>query len=310
MSVGRSLKKVNSVLVSDPFLIFSASFLTLLTVKLMHRIVDAKGASHHDYAYGFSSDPLTQFACVFSALVHDVDHTGAPNNQLNKEGGMLAKRYSNKSVAEQNRYGPSKSHDVTACVQWSTAFSKRLTSIFTRQYRHCLESFVLSRVRCLTTSHHAHPIGTMSFPTVASEFCHGHGHYVSRTWGSVYNEVATKTQPHTVSNPFGQRFCRDKDLKNARNARWKRAFKTDVERALDDHDEPESIVRNRKATIVIEHLIQASDVAHTMQHWHIYRKWNERLFAEMLRAYLAGRAEKHPVEYWYQGEIGFFDVSK
>jgi hypothetical protein len=25
-----------------------------------------------------------------------------------------------------------------------------------------------------------------------------------------------------------------------------------------------------RATIVIEHIIQASDVSHTMQHWHIY----------------------------------------
>ncbi len=64
---------------------------------------------------------------------------------------------------------------------------------------------------------------------------------------------------------------------------------------------------NRKATIVIEHLIQASDIAHTMQHWHIYRKWNERLFDEMYEAYLNGRAEKDPSEFWYQGEIGFFD---
>jgi hypothetical protein len=64
---------------------------------------------------------------------------------------------------------------------------------------------------------------------------------------------------------------------------------------------------NRKATIVIEHLIQASDIAHTMQHWHVYRKWNERLFEEMYQAYLNGRAEKDPSEFWYQGEIGFFD---
>ena len=35
---------------------------------------------------------------------------------------------------------------------------------------------------------------------------------------------------------------------------------------------------NRKATIVIDHIIQASDVCHTMQHWHIYRKWNEQFF--------------------------------
>lgn len=64
---------------------------------------------------------------------------------------------------------------------------------------------------------------------------------------------------------------------------------------------------NRKATIVIEHLIQASDVAHTMQHWHIYRKWNERFFVECYQAYKDGRAEKDPSIGWYQGEIGFFD---
>merc|ERR1719310_1085905 len=64
---------------------------------------------------------------------------------------------------------------------------------------------------------------------------------------------------------------------------------------------------HRKATIVIEHIIQASDVAHTMQHWHIYIKWNERLFAEMYRAYTQGRAEKDPTDTWYKGELGFFD---
>jgi 3'5'-cyclic nucleotide phosphodiesterase len=64
---------------------------------------------------------------------------------------------------------------------------------------------------------------------------------------------------------------------------------------------------DRKATIVIEHLIQASDIAHTMQHWHVYRKWNERLFTEMYQAFLDGRADKDPSTFWYEGEIGFFD---
>ena len=64
---------------------------------------------------------------------------------------------------------------------------------------------------------------------------------------------------------------------------------------------------NRKATIVIEHLIQASDVSHTMQHWDIYVKWNEKLLREMYRAYQEGRAEKDPRNGWAKGEIGFFD---
>ena len=57
----------------------------------------------------------------------------------------------------------------------------------------------------------------------------------------------------------------DKDLKQLRNNRWDKAFNnmTLNESSRDKVD--------RKATIVIEHLIQASDVAHTMQHWHIYR---------------------------------------
>ena len=44
-----------------------------------------------------------------------------------------------------------------------------------------------------------------------------------------------------------------------------------------------------------------------MQHWHIYRKWNERFFMECYQAYEDGRAEKDPAESWYEGEKGFFD---
>lgn len=93
----------------------------------------------------------------------------------------------------------------------------------------------------------------------------------------------------------------DPDLKKLRNNRWDVAFKIGS-----NTDTPRDKI-NRKATIVIEHIIQASDVAHTMQHWHIYRKWNERLFEEMYRAFYDGRSEKDPSEFWYKGEIGFFD---
>ena len=51
---------------------------------------------------GITSDPLTQFAVVLSALIHDVDHTGAPNAQLIKEGASIASIYRGKSIAEQN----------------------------------------------------------------------------------------------------------------------------------------------------------------------------------------------------------------
>jgi hypothetical protein len=61
--------------------------------KLLSRIVVPKNIGDdtdnhdelHDQTYGITSDPLTEFACVFAALIHDVDHTGMPNAQLVKE---------------------------------------------------------------------------------------------------------------------------------------------------------------------------------------------------------------------------------
>lgn len=93
----------------------------------------------------------------------------------------------------------------------------------------------------------------------------------------------------------------DKNLNAARKIRWNLAFDDSTEKlSIDERND-------RKATIVIEHLIQASDVAHTMQHWHIYRKWNARLLEEMYKAYKDGRSQTDPCESWYEGEIGFFD---
>ena len=96
----------------------------------------------------------------------------------------------------------------------------------------------------------------------------------------------------------------DKDLKGLRNARWDKAFKKGDSANFTETPRDEI---NRKATIVIEHIIQASDISHTMQHWHVYRKWNQNLFEELYVAYLNGRMEKNPADFWYKGEFGFFD---
>jgi hypothetical protein len=92
----------------------------------------------------------------------------------------------------------------------------------------------------------------------------------------------------------------DKELNDLRKMRWERAFSGDRDTLCSNDSD-------LRATIVIEHIIQASDVSHTMQHWHVYQKWNKCLFREMHLAYRTGRMAKDPVTFWYQGEIGFFD---
>ena len=243
----------------NPFHNFDhASHVTMSVTKLLGRIVAPRDMNYdeistqralasklHDHTYGITSDPLTQFACVLSALIHDVDHTGVPNAQLVKEEADVAKTYKNVSVAEQN------SIDIAWELLMSDSFKDLRAAIAqteadVRRFRQLVVNVVLA------------------------------------------TDIV------------------DKNLKALRNQRWDRAFKAD-EYSVSTTSTGSKDEIDRKATIVIEHLIQASDVAHTMQHWHVYKKWNGKLFQEMSKAYRDGRAMSDPAESWYKGELGFFD---
>jgi class 3 adenylate cyclase len=245
---------VASMYKDNPFHNFDhASHVVMSVIKLMSRIVapteqhmNDNAATLHDHTYGITSDPLTQFACVFSALIHDVDHLGVPNTTLVSEHSSIAAKYNNRSVAEQNSLD----------LAWDelmneTKYEALRLALFT-------DKTELIRFRKLVVN------------------------------GVMATDIA------------------DKDLKTLRNNRWDKAFKIDQNHAISSKQEQRDAV-NRKATIVIEHLIQASDVSHTMQHWHVFRKWNQALFEEMYEAYRSGRAATNPADFWYQGEIGFFD---
>eukprot|EP00980_Cylindrotheca_fusiformis_P005307 scaffold1136_cov146-Cylindrotheca_fusiformis.AAC.20 len=196
------------------------------------------------HSYGITSDPLTQFTVVFSALIHDVDHPGVPNTQLVKENTRCAQIYK-KSVAEQ------KSVDIAWDMLMSDEYSALRACIYQTEDE-------LRRFRQLV-------VNTVLATDIA-----------------------------------------DRELQALRKARWETAFSKNTESAVGLSDDGVAS-EDRKATIVIEHLIQASDVSHTMQHWHIFKKWNERFFMECYGAYKEGRADSDPSKNWYKGEIGFFD---
>lgn len=240
-----------------------ASHVTMSVVKLLSRIVtlhrdtaaaEDQSCVSQSYTYGITSDPLTQFAVVLSAIVHDMDHPGVPNAQLVKERSTTAMLYKNKSIAEQN----------SLCLAWSLLLDPRYEELRHTIYTTHAE---LKRFRQLLVN------------------C----------------VMATDVI--------------DKDLNALRRARWEKAFSNHHHQNHQNHHhhhpKPGSMENadSRKATIVLEHLIQASDVAHLMQHWHLYRKWNLRLFEEVRQAYREGRAETDPAHDWYTGEMSFFDHS-
>eukprot|EP00980_Cylindrotheca_fusiformis_P002318 scaffold541_cov138-Cylindrotheca_fusiformis.AAC.1 len=247
------LTKVASMYQDNPFHNFEhASHVTASVKKLGTRIVnvddrnglttpkdDVNLVDMAGHSYGITSDPLTQFSVVFSAIIHDLDHPGVPNAQLVKENTRSAQIFK-KSVAEQN----------SVELAWGLLMGKEYEAL-----RAC-----------------------------------------------IYNsEDDLRRFRQLVVNSVMATDIVDKELQALRKARWETAF------AHNPIHDASLTSDDCKATIVIEHLIQASDVVHTMQHWHIYRAWNEKFFMECYAAYQSGRADSDPSENWYKGEIGFFD---
>jgi len=263
----RHVRHIASMYRVNPFHNYEhASHVTLSMEKMLSNVKclcpsevssNASGEfSLNAYTNDLKHDPLAQFAVVYSALIHDVDHSGCSNAQLVKENDMLAIQYGGKSPAEN--------HSIN--LAWTT--------LMLPEYRELVD--------CLC-------------PTTAE---------LERLKQLITDAVL-------ATDIF------DVDLIENRNMRWKQVFGSsssssssaanDANDDDDDHQADPENVDKLRVMIVLDHLIQASDVAHTMQHWHVYIKWNERLYNEMTRAYRQGRLAKDPSEFWYQAEIGFFD---
>ncbi|CAJ1941313.1 unnamed protein product [Cylindrotheca closterium] len=179
-------------------------------------------------------DPLTEFALVLSAFVHDVDHPGVSNEQLVAENEALAKIYES-SPAERNSLD----------VFWN---------IF------CQESFrELRRTVYQTTEELEHFRQVMVQSILSTDII-------------------------------------DKSMQQDRIKRWEGCLKAGGNATL-----------GQRKTCIVEQLIQVSDIAHTMQHWGLYQKWNGKLYDEISAAFHNGRGGKNPKEFWYKGEQAFYN---
>jgi class 3 adenylate cyclase len=296
----------------NPFHNFEhASHVCLSSNKLLKRILQSDAVDYamaskgrtisdvasdlHNHTYGISSDPLTHLAIVFSALIHDVGHTGVPNATLAKELPEIAARYYNQSIAEQ------RSVDIAWELLMAPCYGTLRSCIFaTDKERVQFRSLVVNNV--MATDIFDKELGALR----------------KARWDKAFANSSTTNKSATNNNNNHQadESTEVKDLlRESQNVILdsSSSFDGDDPKLMSENQRIKwNTDMNRKATIVIEHIIQASDVSHTMQHWHIYQRWNERLFCEMYRAYQAGRAadptnNKDPSEGWYKGELWFFD---
>ena len=159
--------------------------------------------THYGHANDITSDPLAQFAVVYAALIHDVDHPGVSNDQLVKENNHIAQKYNNKSPAEN--------HSLS--LSWNMLMKPEFQDL----------------VNCICPT----PRDLVNLEKM------------------VMNAVL-------ATDVF------DKELKEGRNARWEKVFS---ESSINQNFKSAENFDHVKALIVLEYLIQASDVVHTMQHW-------------------------------------------
>lgn len=245
------LTKIASMYHDNPFHNFEhACHVAMSAAKIVMRIIQpdvetpkqtlAKGRVElkrkiHNSTFGISSDVLMQFAVVFSAVIHDVDHTGVSNAQLVKEGHDVALKYCNKCVAEQN----------SVDIAWNLLMHDQYGDL---RRAICRSEAEQQRFRQLLVN------------------------------AVIATDIA------------------DKELQQQRKNRWDRAFHSPASSSFERNQDHSDV--DRKATIVFDYIIQASDVSHTMQHWKVYKQWNERLFEERYRAYQTGREQQDPSVDW------------
>ena len=70
----------------------------------------------------------------------------------------------------------------------------------------------------------------------------------------------------------------------------------------DDDDEPDEL----KATVILETILTAADVAHNLQGWDQMVLWSTRLYLELRKAFVAGRGTD-PQGRWFENQIGFLE---
>mmetsp|Transcript_28923 Transcript_28923/g.44671 ORF Transcript_28923/g.44671 Transcript_28923/m.44671 type:complete len:643 (+) Transcript_28923:256-2184(+) len=248
-------------------------------------------------SFRISEDPAIRFAMVFSALIHDVGHTGVPNSVLIEEEDELAILHNDVSVTEQNSL--------------QLAFSLLQKEEF-QLLKRCIgptpEERKLFRKKV---------IGMVMVTDISDQ---ERLQIVKSRWNAAFPppEVNQKEKPQILE-------IKSAELKRAAKLRRFTMFTSEAT-ALEFANERRSRRLGIRTSMdfsgmlieayrdsdqlqqhaVLETMMNVADVAHTMQSFNVFVKWNRRLFKEFFVARLHGRLSFDPSENWYENQIGFF----
>eukprot|EP00978_Attheya_sp_CCMP212_P007822 scaffold18164_cov62-Attheya_sp.AAC.2 len=276
--------------------------------------------------FGIATDALTKFALVFAALIHDADHQGVPNATLVEEECELAQIYSDRSIAEQN------SLRVGFTILLHERFSA-LRELMTPTWedKTKFRRTVIDLVLCTDI---ADPDQMQISKAKWNEaFCH----YVQDKKGTIHKLMGRprrcnqhKLTVFTGSAPLSvnvKKLRRSRSMYNSSHS-----YRMDMDEDNGPHlngsyspglpasrhsslmNEQSNLKREEDAcflekNVALEVMMNAADVAHTMQSWDTFLKWNRMLFHELEDAHKDKRPGSwDPTADWFNNQIVFYDL--
>lgn len=222
------------------------------------------------------SDVFTHFAMLFSAMIHDVAHTGQSNKILETIQHDVAIKFTDSS-AERN------SIDVALNLLNEQRFKNIRKAIMpTAKERVDFGKVVFWALLCTDI---ASPSRLMA---AKSRF-------------DAVHEARGKAEL-MCSYEF------DKDLCPVLPYFYELTIKLKLsEKDVEENKEDLCITApGLERCVTVEHLMQVSDVAHLMQSFDNFVKWNFRLYKELMACFKKGLMSD-PTENWAIGQIGFLE---
>lgn len=263
--------------------------------------------------YGIATCPITHLALVYSALVHDVEHEGVGNQQMVKEKHPLAIKYKGKSVAENN------SLDIAIDLLEQKNYANLRRAIFGDFNNSSSEAreFMKAEERIFYNILIENIQATDVFSRERLE-------RNRRKWIESFDKMKHDKSHRGVCT------CEHKSSKIvSRRASVPPASKptpiitlcSSRLRSPSIHGDNCSVLcpscqiyhdlcvlqlDHMRACAVLVQMIQAADVAHSMQSWPIFLKWNMKLYKEFWVAKIDGRGPNYS-ESWFNDQLAFFD---
>jgi hypothetical protein len=260
--------------------------------------------------FGIADNPMMHLSLIFSALVHDVEHQGVGNKQLIDENDVLAIRYNGKSVAENN------SLDVSLELLSKNCYSNLRISMFgdkenapdhiKPELEHDEKLFrnIMYNVIQATdiSSQDRLELNKAKWKRAFEETTDARSRCCMKPRPTRRSSLPASFVPKIEV----RRQSLDLDTRPPADSEDDRS---ELRRYPVSGADPNASTLNLnylRASSVLEQFIQAADVAHSMQSWPIFVKWNTKLYDELWAAKLSNRGPDVS-KVWFKGQIGFFD---